>query len=62
MEHYIVTRIYCSHEKPFYLPYYVSDKMFVIEVARQYILWVHFFYEKRKGRLFQCHRELGKFC
>jgi hypothetical protein len=48
MEHYSVVRIYCSHEKPFYLPYYVSDRMFVIEVARQYRFWVHFFHEKRK--------------
>jgi hypothetical protein len=48
MEHYSVVRIHFSHEKPFYLPYYVLDRIFVIEVARQYKFWVHFFHEKRK--------------
>jgi hypothetical protein len=30
MEHYSVVRIYCSHERLLYLPYYVLDKMIVI--------------------------------
>jgi hypothetical protein len=31
MEQFSVIRVYCSKEKPSYLPYYVSDKMFVVE-------------------------------
>jgi hypothetical protein len=48
MEKYNIIRIYCSHEKPLYLPYYVLDILFVVEVARQYKSWLHLFYEKKK--------------
>jgi hypothetical protein len=29
-----VVRIYCSREKPLYLPYYVPDRIFSIEVVK----------------------------
>jgi len=45
---------------PFYLPYYVSDTMFVIEVVRQYILWVHLFYEKRKKQFIPIPWRIGQ--
>jgi hypothetical protein len=48
MDNYNIIRIFCSHEKPIYLPYYVSDKLFIIEVARKYKFWFHAFYERRK--------------
>jgi hypothetical protein len=48
MDDYNFIRIFCSHEKPLFLPYYVPDKLFIIEVARKYKLWFHVFYEKRK--------------
>jgi hypothetical protein len=35
MEHFSIIRVYCSKERPSYLPYYVSDKMFVAEVHRK---------------------------
>jgi hypothetical protein len=49
MDDYNIIRVFCSHEKPIFLPYYVSDKLFIIEVERQYKLWFHTFYEKRKN-------------
>jgi hypothetical protein len=35
MDNYIM-RTFCSHEKPMYTPYYVPNKLFIIEVVRQY--------------------------
>jgi hypothetical protein len=34
MDDYNIIRVFCSHEKPIFIPYYGSDKLFVIEVAR----------------------------
>jgi hypothetical protein len=48
MGNHSVIRIFCSKENPSFLPYNVSDKLFITEVARQYNLWLHFFHEKRK--------------
>jgi len=36
MENCNVIRIFGSRESPFFLPYYILDKVFVIEVARKY--------------------------
>jgi hypothetical protein len=33
MEDFNIIKIYCSHEKPSYLPYYVSDKMILCKYA-----------------------------
>jgi hypothetical protein len=33
MEDYNIIRVFCSIEKPIFLPYYISDKLFVIEIA-----------------------------
>jgi hypothetical protein len=61
MEHYSVVRIYCSREKPLYLPYYVPDRMFSIEVADN--TGFGYISSMRKGRdnSFHCHGKLGKF-
>jgi hypothetical protein len=48
MDNYNIIRILFSHEKLIYLPYYVSDKLFIIKVARQYKFWFQYFYERRK--------------
>jgi hypothetical protein len=34
VENFSVTRLYFSHEKPSYLPYYVSDKIFIVEICK----------------------------
>ena len=36
LDNYTVIRIFVSREKPALLPCYIMDKMFVVEVARQY--------------------------
>jgi hypothetical protein len=36
MENHSVVRILCSKENPSFLVYHVSDKLFIIEVARKY--------------------------
>jgi hypothetical protein len=48
MENFSTIRLYCSHEKPSFLPYYISDRLFIVEVCKQYKFWAHFFNEKRK--------------
>jgi hypothetical protein len=44
-------RLYGFEEKPSLLPFYVSNKLFVIEVCKQYKFWAHFFNEKRKKQV-----------
>jgi hypothetical protein len=60
MDHYNIVRIYCSRERPFYLPYYVPDKIFVIEVCKQYRLWAHFFHERRKKQFIPLPWKIGE--
>jgi hypothetical protein len=60
MDHYNIVMIYCSRERPFYLPYYVPDMIFVIEVCKQYRFWAHFFHERRKKNLSPYHGKLVK--
>ena len=36
MEDYDVIMVFCSTEKPIFLPYYVYDKLFFIEIALKY--------------------------
>jgi hypothetical protein len=60
MENYNVIRIFGSRESPFFLPWYISEKMFIIEVARQYRLWLHFFHEKRKRKFIPLPWKVGE--
>jgi hypothetical protein len=60
MDDYNIIRIFCSHEKPLFLPYYVPDKLFIIEVARQYKFWFHVFYEKRKKQFIPLPWKVGE--
>jgi hypothetical protein len=36
MENHSIIRIFCLKENPSFLPYHVSDKLFITEVARKY--------------------------
>jgi hypothetical protein len=48
MKNYNVIRIFESKENPSFLLCHISDKMFVVEIARKYTYWLYFFHEKRK--------------
>jgi hypothetical protein len=56
-----VIRIFFSKENPSFLPYHVSDKLFVTEVERQYKLWLHFLDEKRKKQFIPLPWKIGEF-
>jgi hypothetical protein len=58
MENHSVIRIFCSKENPYFLPYHVSENLFIEEVARKYNFWLHFFMKKGKNMLFPCHGRL----
>jgi hypothetical protein len=58
MKNHSIIRIFCSKENPSFLPYYVPNKLFITEVARQYNFWLRFLHEKRKKKLFLCHGRL----
>jgi hypothetical protein len=61
MENHSIIRIFFSKENPSFLPYYVPDKLFITEVARQYNLWLHFFHEKRKKQFIPLPWKIGEF-
>jgi hypothetical protein len=50
MENCNVIRIFGSKENPSFLMCHISEKMFVVEIARSYNYWLHFFHEKRKNQ------------
>jgi hypothetical protein len=62
MDDYNIIRIFCSHEKPLFLPYYVPDKLFVIEVARQYKSGSIFSMKKGRNSSSLFPGKLVKFC
>jgi hypothetical protein len=49
MENYNIIKVFCSIEKPIFLPYYISEKLFVIEISQQYNFWFHILSKKRKN-------------
>jgi hypothetical protein len=61
MENHSVIKIFYSKEDPSFLPYHVSEKLFIIEVARQYNFWLHFFHEKRKKQFISLSWKIGDF-
>jgi hypothetical protein len=61
MENHNVINIFCSKENPSFLPYHVSDKMFITEVERQYNFWLHLFHEKRKKQFIPLSWKIGDF-
>ena len=60
MDNYNIIRIFYSHENSIHLPYYVSNKLFIIEVARQYKFWFHDFYERRKKQFIPLAWKVGE--
>jgi hypothetical protein len=50
MENYNVIRIFGSKQNPCFLPCHISGTMFFAGITREYIYWLHFFHEKRKGQ------------
>jgi hypothetical protein len=59
MEDYNVIRVFFSIEKLIFLPYYISDKMFIIEIARKYKFQFHTFSEKRKKQFIPLPWKVG---
>jgi hypothetical protein len=59
-EDYNIIRIYCSCVAPICLPFYVSDKMFIIEVCRQYRFWENFFAQRKKKQCIQLPWKVGE--
>jgi hypothetical protein len=49
-EDFNIAKLFGNEEQPFLLPFYVSDKLYVEEMCRQYKNWAHFFNEKRKKK------------
>ena len=45
---------------PTYLPFYVSDKMFTIEVCKQYRFWTNFFAQRKKKQFIQLPWKVGE--
>jgi hypothetical protein len=60
MDNYNIVRMYCSHEIPLFLPYYILEKLFSIEVARHYRFWLHLFHEKRKRKIIALPWRVGE--
>jgi hypothetical protein len=61
MENHSVIKIFCSKENPSFFPYHVSDKNFIMEVARQYNFWLHFFHKKQKKQFIPLPWKIGNF-
>jgi hypothetical protein len=60
LEEFSFLRLYGFQGKPLLLPFYVSDRLFVIEVCRQYKYWAHFFNEKRKKQFIPLPWRVGE--
>jgi hypothetical protein len=61
MENYNVTRIFGSKESYSFLPCHISNIMFLLEVARKYDFWLHFFHEKQKKQFIPLPWKVGDF-
>jgi hypothetical protein len=48
MEYFSFIRLYGFQGKPSLFPFYISDRIFIVELCKQYKYWMHFFGEKRK--------------
>jgi hypothetical protein len=61
MENSNVIKIFSSKENPSFLPCHVTDKMFVMKVARKYNFWLNFFHEKQKKKFITLPWKIGDF-
>jgi hypothetical protein len=57
-ENYSIIKVNFSREAPICLPFYVSDKIIVIEVCRRF--WEHFFYERKKNQFISLPWKIGE--
>jgi hypothetical protein len=60
-EEFTVIILFGSEERPFLLPLYVLDKLFVGEMCIKYKTWAHFFHDKRKNQFIPIPWKIGKF-
>jgi hypothetical protein len=60
MENFSVIRLYYSHEKPSYLPYYVSNKIFIVEICKNINFGLTSLMRKGKNNSSHYHGKLGK--
>jgi hypothetical protein len=58
---FIVIRLFGGKENPFLLPFYVSDKLFIIYMRKQYKTWANFFHDKRKKQFIPLQWKIGNF-
>jgi hypothetical protein len=61
MENYNVIKIFGAKENPSFLPWHISDIMFITKVAKKYNFWLHFFHEKRKKQCIPFPWKIGDF-
>jgi hypothetical protein len=61
MENHSVIGIFCSKENPSFFLYHVSDKLFIMELARQNNFWQHFFHKKWKNQFIPLPWKIGYF-
>jgi hypothetical protein len=47
-ENHSLLMVFGSKENPAFLPCHITNKMFVVEIARQYNHCLHFFHDKEK--------------
>jgi hypothetical protein len=59
-EQYSIIRVYFSQEAPIYLSFYVPDKIFMVEVCRQYKFWANFFYQTKKRKFIPLLWKVGE--
>jgi hypothetical protein len=60
MENYNIIGVFFSVEKPIFIPYYISDKLFIIEIAWQYKFWFPILSKKRKNKFIPLPWKFGK--
>jgi hypothetical protein len=60
MDNFSVIILYCSHGIPSFLPYYVSDRLFIVEVCQQYNFWAHIFNEKKNKQFITLPWKIGE--
>jgi hypothetical protein len=61
MENYNVIRIFGLKKNPSFIPCHISDRMFIVKVARKYNLWLPFFHDKRKNQFIHFHWKIRDF-
>jgi hypothetical protein len=61
MENHNVISIFGAKENPSFLPWHISNIMFITEVSRQYNFSLHFFHEKQKKQFIPLPWEIGDF-